>query len=644
MEAVLKSEEMPDGGESTSFSARLEELANANFSPTVHNAAKIHKELLKRGPDGHFLGGIVHEAVRAPGGKIVVNVVHIANPYQSEPIDVVTLPTSCSKQEIEKIRNKIIPMKEAYEILVALAKAYEQRHPILIEGDTSIGKTFLVNRFMELLYGPGARPIDFYCSGQTDVSELLGKWTPKTSGLTDNERQLLDDFLRSDYGKRKVSAIQEELTEAEEMPQDARYALLQHKLSSLLEGVGFNKSVQWEFAYGAIPKAMMCNVEPGGKIVLPKSAGAGTILKIDEVGLAEPAVTMALLRVRGEAGRLTDSIQLWEAGGELVRAGSDFFIIYTTNPSDKDYVQRNEIDPALARSIIWLRKGSLCEESLSLAAQKYLSFSIGNGPAQKPLHCVIDLREEAEIASELAEVAAIVHRRYLDLMQSGEAGRRQKLPGSLDHLARLASYMLSTQVVDPNSGVVDFAETLQRGVEFVYLAGLVDPKIKETIEKELKMLLSSDTIGIKEFRSKAMPRHKILEILAEEAEARKPKIKATKNNTSAGSISQGRQMYNDFSDSLLAQLEVDTLSLEHDLLPQIITALSMFDDPEAQRELIEEITEQEKPAARTDEEWEAFQATLHGLHALHLEVAEKDAQQLAKRMELVSTWIEYINT
>ncbi|MCB0351922.1 MAG: hypothetical protein KDD64_00305 [Bdellovibrionales bacterium] len=595
-----------------SLSTNLPDLAVHGFSSNLRKAAKLQRDLLARGPDGHFLGGIVHEQVRGAKGKIVGNVVHIANPFQGEPLDIVTLPTRCTREEIEQIRSKIIPMRETYEILVSLAKAYEQRHPILIEGDTSIGKTFVVNRFMEILYGKGARPIDFYCSGQTDVSELLGKWAPRSSGLSESDKKLLDEFLNSTYGKNKLQRIDQEVGEAKDLSSEAQQALLKSKLSALMSEIGLNSSVQWEFSYGAVPKAMMCSVQEDGSPALLGTKGSGTILKVDEVGLAEPAVVMALLRIRGEAGKLAESLQLWEAGGEVIDAGPDFFVVYTTNPSDKDYIERKEIDPALARSVIWLRKGSLSDESLSVAAQKYMSFSVGNDPGHRPLRTAIDLREEEEITTEIAEIAAVVHRRYLELMKNGEAGRRQKLPGSLDHLARLASYMISSQVQDTSTGQVDLSVTLQRGVEFVYLSGLVDPKIGETIRKEVTMLLSDKGIGLKNFRGQDMLRKDILSLLGEEAIKRKKASPAKRSPQSILSDHE-RQMCVDIQESIQAQIAIPTLSLENSLLPQIGDALEIITTRELQEELLDEIGSSAKPDSRTTEEWERFVGALDEL-------------------------------
>lgn len=590
----------------SSLSKAADELVEAQVM-SKSNGSRLERELLRKGKDGHFLGGLVHEEMKDSNGRSLGNVVHIANPYQAAPLNIITLPTRCTKEEIEKIKAKIIPMRETYEVLAELATAYEHREPILIEGDTSIGKTFIVNRFMEILYGLGARPIDFFCSGQTDVSELLGKWAPKASNLNSKENELIEQFIGTDFGQKKVAAIQTELKEAAMLPQEMQTNLTKHKLSQLVEELGIGKSMQWEFAYGAVPKAMTCNVEAGGKITLSSLEGAGTILKIDEVGLAEPAVIMALLRVRGEAGKLSKSIQLWEAGGQVVNSGPDFFVVFTTNPSDKDYLERKEIDPALARSVVWIRKGALSAESLTLAAQKFLSFSVGNYPEVKPLRSIIDLRSSAEISSELAEITALVHARYLELIKSGEAGRRQKLPGSLDHLARMASYLLCNQVVDSTSGKVDFAETFKRAVRFVYLAGLSDEKLIGVIEKEVDMLLGSDSIGVKKFKGKDQKRNEILTELVKEAQ---PDKHNRKPKNSISQVTQERQIYFDVMDALLAQLGETEVSLTGDLIPQIVNALEMLQSSELKGEFVAELLSKDRPNSRLEKDWKEYKKKL----------------------------------
>ncbi len=44
-------------------------------------------------------------------------------------------------------------------------------------------KSCLADKFTELRYGRGVKPLDFYCSGQTDVSELMAKWVTKVENF-----------------------------------------------------------------------------------------------------------------------------------------------------------------------------------------------------------------------------------------------------------------------------------------------------------------------------------------------------------------------------------------------------------------------------------------------------------------------------
>ena len=54
-------------------------------------------------------------------------------------------------------------MQESRQLLSVIAQAYDKRQILLIEGPTSIGKTYMVDKFVELLYGRGEQPYNFYC-------------------------------------------------------------------------------------------------------------------------------------------------------------------------------------------------------------------------------------------------------------------------------------------------------------------------------------------------------------------------------------------------------------------------------------------------------------------------------------------------
>ena len=54
---------------------------------------------------------------------------------------------SAEDWKTEVIKKEIIPMKESFEILEAMARTYKHRQPLLIEAPTAIGKTYLADKF-----------------------------------------------------------------------------------------------------------------------------------------------------------------------------------------------------------------------------------------------------------------------------------------------------------------------------------------------------------------------------------------------------------------------------------------------------------------------------------------------------------------
>lgn len=64
----------------------------------------------------------------------------------------------------------------------------------------------MINKFTELLYGKGAKPLDLYCSGQTDVSELMGKWVPNV-GASEETKAKWSKFIESEYGQEQSADI-----------------------------------------------------------------------------------------------------------------------------------------------------------------------------------------------------------------------------------------------------------------------------------------------------------------------------------------------------------------------------------------------------------------------------------------------------
>lgn len=446
-------------------------------SPEEIKEEEIAKRIKERGPDGEIRGGFVYEEEEGEEGT--KRYIYIGNPYAERPT-VVKIETRASKEEVDAIRQEIIPLPETFEILEAMATTYRLKQPLLIEGPTAVGKTYTAEKFTELLYGKGAKPLDFYCSGQTDVSELMAKWVPKVE--SEEEKKRWNDFLSSLEGHAQIANLAKEAEDKQSLPPEQRAALVHARLQELARAAGLSEKTQWRFQYGALPKAMSMMRNPDGTASFDDQGGDGYILHIEEVGLAEPPVINSLLKARGKRGQVAEEIQLWENGGRKIKAGPNFWMVFSTNPPE-EYLARNEVDPALARGVVFKRIKELSPESLRLAAEYFFTYKIGEKP-EKPLPGeILDIYNHPEIGKEIARGVGAFHNDFAKALKNGEKGRQQRIPLTLDDMARIADYILQYQVRSKETGLLDLPETLKRGITFYYVNRLAD---QETIKDRLK--------------------------------------------------------------------------------------------------------------------------------------------------------------
>lgn len=481
-------------------------------SPEELKEEEIERKIKERGPEGEILGGIVFEEEIDPETGKKRRFIYIGNPYEERPL-IIKLETDATKEDIEAIKKEIIPMRECFKILEAMARTYSLRQPLLIEGPTAIGKTFLVEKFTELLYGRGVKPLDFYCSGQTDVSELMAKWVPRVE--TEEEKRKWNEFLELAETQIKIAQIAQEVEEKTYLSREQKLVLIHTKLQELAKEAGLSEKTQWRLQYGAVPKAMGLIRNPDGSWGWDPEKGTGFTLHIQEVGLAEPQVANILLKLGGKGGQLAKEIQLWENGGEIIRAGPKFWVVFSTNPPE-EYLGRNPIDPALARRLVNVRVEELSEESLHLAAEYYFTYKVGEKPTKKPERCILDIYNHPEIGKEIAKIVASFHNDLSKELKKGEKGRIERTPLSLDEMSRVAQALIFHQIRNPETGLLDLAETLKKHIDLYYLARLADKDLKETMERNLEEILTGDTGKVK-FEGKIMTRKEMLDILVERA-------------------------------------------------------------------------------------------------------------------------------
>lgn len=482
---------------------------NANLTP--RERLKLVSSRLNEGRNNDL--GVGHH-IEPNGQKTLV----FTNLESSQ---VVSVPTRLSREAFDSVMDRVLPIDETKVMLFELAKAYDQRTPIMLEGGTAIGKTYTVNLFANLLYGEKATIPDFYCNGQTDVSELMGKYVPATLKSEDQAR--ITQYLKSDQGAALKAEMIQELNQTG--GGQVSYKELFVRAAAEL-GVAVDER-NFEFQLGVLPKAMTARVTDTGHLEFDPD-GEGVLLHVQEVGMAAPSVVNALLQIRGEKGKVAESIQVWQDGGREVKAGPGFFVVFSTNPPGKGFQERFEVDQALARGLVWLNlPDRLSDESLRKASGKIFSFD--KVPPQSGT--VIDIRQSPELGEVIGGVMAKFHKAYTELLSNGEMGRKQKVPATLDSLWRVAELIQQVQVISADGQSVDMVATLRQAVKGIYVNCLQDkpdlissPDLRSGHDQSMganvllafDQFLNGDVDGV-QFRGATVPPRKAIETLTQEA-------------------------------------------------------------------------------------------------------------------------------
>ncbi len=264
--------------------------------------------------------------------------------YRIVRVAGVPLKTEVPEGELKEILDSINPSPAAVEILQNMIVSHQQGRGLIIEGETAIGKTYLVEKFTQLVFGKDRKPVDFYCNQQTDASAFLAKYVPNTGDAEDTEKY--QKFF-ADNPERFTSILN---NPENRDPEKLSQALLQLATDA---GLRISPQANWKFQYGALPRAMTMPVNPNEPIS-ETNPSVGTILHIQEAGFAYAGVLAALFQLAGHGGKITSSIQLWEDSGREVEVGENFWVVMSTNPPDGGYIDRQGLDPALLRRFNYL--------------------------------------------------------------------------------------------------------------------------------------------------------------------------------------------------------------------------------------------------------------------------------------------------
>lgn len=209
---------------------------------------------------------------------------------------------------------------QTVEILYKVAQAVKLKQPCLLEGPTAASKTSAIE-YLAMLTGHGVLRINL--SGQTDTSELIGKFVPNDGQLSMRFEELL-------ASKERLTPASRELLDTAHAE---RRSLTQVESKILAENEGFSVP-EWRWKDGVVPRGMK----------------EGLWVILDEWNLAEQDVRERLNPAleRPPSLTLTENSDATIGPNGQYQVDSDHNLFATMNPAGGEYEKRKPMSPAEA--------------------------------------------------------------------------------------------------------------------------------------------------------------------------------------------------------------------------------------------------------------------------------------------------------
>ena len=307
------------------------------------------------------------------------------------------------------------------DLLKRYAVSANLNQPVLLEGVTDIGKSKALEFLAHLC---NRRLFRLSFSGQTDVSEFVGKFVPNTNGARGAFEKILKNHEQlSKQSKQIVDRVKSDgrgFTESEcrDIAND--------------EGLSLGDDVKWIWQDGYVINAMT------------HDRGRGSWLYLDELGAVEPQVIIKLNRIFEDKPRL----EIAEDGNRTISAGADFRIFASTNPPE--YSGRNPFAPDYLRRFVYQKLSRLKPR---VALGRLLSIFTKKRPDVKNSMekigvlppAPLDFEHHEEGAERLFEILVEIETQVNSALQKGDLLRdqRQKFELEFTNNKRIGQFLES---------------------------------------------------------------------------------------------------------------------------------------------------------------------------------------------------------
>ena len=397
-----------------------------------------------------------------------------------------------------------------------IATCVKLKQPLLVEGPTDIGKSRVIEY---LSYLCDVRIFRESLSGQTDVTEFIGKYVPNTkSGKELFESRITNPAALKEESRAVIQAAETQLSEIEgrlagtDMSAQERGVLLSQEHGIILErnrqiiaieGWRDLENVGWVWEDGSLIKAMTWN------------GGRGAWFYLDEVSAVEPQILKRLNRVF--EGAVHARVEVFENGGRMVEGGRHFWTYASTNPPNPT-AGTVELGPDFIRRFVYQKAPALDTDTMRLRSIRLFNSGvtieyIDDPKAFKKLiadkvrayrHVLVERQQLSETPFDLRaaemlplfelvdEAVIAFHAAAAKMVEQNEfSDQTQRFEFTMTDIIRLINYVIALQSED-------LTETLKRGIEFYYVGKVEAPekqeKLRNALEQTLKALKTAERI------------------------------------------------------------------------------------------------------------------------------------------------------
>jgi MoxR-like ATPase len=360
------------------------------------------------------------------------------------------------------------------KLLQIIAKSVYLGQPLLLEGEAAIGKSYTIEY---LAYLTNNEVYRMSLNGQTDTTDLIGKWVPRS----ENWRQKIEELYKhpekckNPEARRMLESIKVQPSEKEEIAPEraeAKVGLTKEEMQRIaeLEGIPISEA-DWVWQDGELPRQI--------------ENGAWTVL--DEVNTCEPQILVRLNALLEKGGQLV----LHENGDKIPKPkdpNKKPMLFATCNPPGGRYRGRIPLSAEWISRWNYQNVGELPLETAIFRAKKKAGVKVevleeriramfvSPEPIEEDL-TLADVFGE-EWVSDFCEKFITAFYKLREMLNKGEIGLRQEQKFDYDQRDwdRFLEYVRKFR--EPGN----MKKVIEDAVEYCILGKIKDPTEREKVK------------------------------------------------------------------------------------------------------------------------------------------------------------------